>query len=142
MLSIGTISYAGVSADGSMNSDVDANALSDSDLDNIFLRGQRCALMVNTAEPATQFMIEFWPGGKISGSICDAPNWQVTGINVNKPAKTGSLSASHIGAGSCASTMDLVVTSVTPGPVLHGTYGFNGASTTWPIEMTEIACNF
>ncbi len=74
-------------------------------------------------------------GGSIKGTICDSPNWVVTGgtlgpnLTVNAK-RTG-------GGGACANTVTIVGHYQNP-PSYAGTYGFDGASTSFP--HTAVYC--
>jgi hypothetical protein len=64
-------------------------------------------------------------GGTIKGSICDSPNWQVTGGSLGG---TLAINGKHTGSGSCASTIAVKGTSQQP-PSWTGTYTFDGSAT-------------
>lgn len=63
-------------------------------------------------------------GGSIKGTICDSPNWQVTGGSLGGGLQ---INAKHTGSGSCASTVTIVGNFLNPSSY-GGTYGFNGSS--------------
>lgn len=61
--------------------------------------------------------------GFIGGTICDAPNWSVTGGTITTTSLQ--LNGIYIGSGSCAAEIDLSGTRTPPGPrVWSGEYGF------------------
>jgi hypothetical protein len=145
VLSMGTLAYAGGNLDGSLGAgDDETYAIPDSTLDYFFLQPNAlrvCGLLTSSADPAFRMGIEFWPGGRLGLDICDSPNWQVTGISVNRPAKTGELNATHTGSGSCADSMQLHVTSATAGPTLHGTFCYdNDPAWCFPADVVRAAC--
>jgi hypothetical protein len=62
-------------------------------------------------------------GGFIGGTICDAPNWNVTGGTIT--ATSMQLNADYVGGGSCAAEVDLSGSRTPPGPrIWSGEYGF------------------
>ena len=65
--------------------------------------------------------------GSISGTICDSPKWRVTSGSIGS---TLTINASHTGSGSCARTLRLTGSFHAP-PSYRGTYGWNGASTSF-----------
>lgn len=64
-------------------------------------------------------------GGGISGTICDSPNWTLTGGSIG-PAL--SINGSYTGSASCAATTS-IVGNYGPPSAYSGTYGFFGATT-------------
>jgi len=64
-------------------------------------------------------------GGSISGTICDSPNWTLTGGSVGASL---TINGSHTGAvASCVGTV-AIVGSFGPPDSYPGTYGFDGAN--------------
>lgn len=66
-------------------------------------------------------------GGSIKGTICNSPNWKVTGGSMGP---TLTIKATQPAAGGCATSVTIVGNFQNP-PSYRGTYGFNGASTTF-----------
>lgn len=73
-------------------------------------------------------------GGTIKGTICDAPNWTLTGGSFGT---TLTLNGKHTGSGACASTITVVGNYQSPG-CYTGTYGFNGQSNSF--QHTSVYC--
>jgi hypothetical protein len=71
-------------------------------------------------------------GGTISGTICGSPNWVVTGGSMGP---TLTVTGKRTGGGSCADTITVVGHYQNP-PSYAGTYGFDGASTSFPHTTT------
>ncbi|MFP3990494.1 hypothetical protein U9R90_24135 [Streptomyces sp. E11-3] len=65
-------------------------------------------------------------GGKITAGICGAP-WDITGGFVGETIR---LDAKRAGQGSCANTITIVGEYQNP-PAYRGTYGFNGATSSF-----------
>ncbi|MEU6258174.1 hypothetical protein [Streptomyces sp. NPDC047043] len=65
-------------------------------------------------------------GGQITGSICGAP-WNITGGFIGDTIR---LDAKRAGSGSCADTITIVGEFQNP-PAYRGTYGFNGATSSF-----------
>jgi len=76
-------------------------------------------------------------GGGISGTICDSPNWALTGGTVG-PGLT--INGTHTGAGLCAATVS-IVGPFGPPSGYAGTYGFNGVSNTFPHRTLFLGFN-
>lgn len=66
-------------------------------------------------------------GGKISGTICDSPNWKVTGGSLGGGLQ---INGQHTGSGSCAGSVIIVGNFQNPSSY-RGTYGFNGSSSSF-----------
>ncbi|QRN96590.1 hypothetical protein JRI60_47625 [Archangium violaceum] len=66
-------------------------------------------------------------GGNISGTICNSPNWAVTGGTLGSSV---TINASYTGTASCAGTASIVGSFAAPA-AYSGTYGFNGSSTSF-----------
>jgi hypothetical protein len=66
-------------------------------------------------------------GGFISGTICDSPNWDVTGGTITGTSM--SFSGVYVGSSSCADVVELDGSRTPPGPrVWSGLYGFPAPS--------------
>jgi len=65
-------------------------------------------------------------GGQITSGICGAP-WDITGGQVGETIR---LDAKRAGQGSCATTVTIVGEFQNP-PAYRGTYGFNGATSSF-----------
>ncbi|MBD0842523.1 MULTISPECIES: hypothetical protein [unclassified Streptomyces] len=65
-------------------------------------------------------------GGQITGTICGAP-WNITGGFIGQTIR---LDAKRAGTGSCAETLTVVGEYQNP-PAYRGTYGFNGAASSF-----------
>jgi hypothetical protein len=76
-------------------------------------------------------------GGNISGGICDAPNWALTGVSMGNSI---SINGTHTGAGACASTISIVGNFGAPDDYA-GTYGFNGANNSFPHRTMFLGYN-
>jgi hypothetical protein len=63
-------------------------------------------------------------GGSIVGTICDSPNWVLTGGSVGNSI---TINATHTGVGSCVTTVTIVAPFNAPASY-PGTYGFDGAN--------------
>lgn len=64
-------------------------------------------------------------GGLIKGTICNSPNWALTGGSVGAAL---TINGMHTGIGPCAATTT-IVGNYGPPSAYTGTYGFNGLST-------------
>ncbi|MFD3929967.1 hypothetical protein [Streptomyces sp. NPDC058614] len=73
-------------------------------------------------------------GGKISSGICGAP-WDLTGGFIGETIR---LDAKRSGQGSCATTITIVGEFQNP-PAYRGTYGFDGASSSFK-HTTRYQC--
>ncbi len=71
--------------------------------------------------------------GFITGTICDSPNWSITGGSFSSSGML--LNAIHTGSGSCASTLTMIGDH-NPSPKYKwtGTYGWNGATDSFPHD--------
>lgn len=76
-------------------------------------------------------------GGNISGNICDAPNWALTGVSMGSAI---SINGTHTGSGSCATTIS-IIGNFTPPDDYVGTYGFNGANNSFPQHTMFLGYN-
>jgi len=75
-------------------------------------------------------------GGNISGTICDSPNWSVTGGNINPTSID--LSGVYDGVESCADNVDLIGDRNGGGFTWTGTYGFFGANDSFPQSISFV----
>ncbi|MEC4020070.1 hypothetical protein [Streptomyces sp. H27-D2] len=73
-------------------------------------------------------------GGKITSGICGAP-WDITGGSIGEQIR---LDAKRSGQGSCANSITIVGEYQNP-PAYRGTYGFNGASSSFK-HTTRYEC--
>ncbi|WP_447036664.1 hypothetical protein [Streptomyces sp. DSM 118878] len=73
-------------------------------------------------------------GGQITAGICGAP-WDITGGTVGETIR---LDAERAGQGSCASTITIVGEYQNP-PAYRGTYGFDGATSSFK-HTTRYEC--
>ena len=73
----------------------------------------------------------------ISGSICGSPSWRLTGGTVGGNI---TIHGSPFGAGACASTITIVAPFGPPAGYA-GTYGFNGASNSFPHRTLFLGFN-
>ncbi len=64
-------------------------------------------------------------GGRISGSICDAPNWVLTGGTIDGNL---TISGTHVGTGPCAASTIDIIGAFGPPAGYAGTYGFHAAN--------------
>jgi hypothetical protein len=71
--------------------------------------------------------------GTIKGTICGSPNWVVTGGSMGPTLTVNGQRTG--GGGSCANTITIVGHYQNP-PSYAGTYGFDGASTSFPHTTT------
>jgi len=76
-------------------------------------------------------------GGNISGTICDAPNWTLTGGTVGSSI---TINGRHTGTAPCASTVTIVAPFGPPAGYT-GTYGFDGASTSFAHSTLFLGFN-
>ncbi|MBI5440072.1 MAG: hypothetical protein HY900_02550 [Deltaproteobacteria bacterium] len=102
--------------------------------------GRRCVLMTNPDMPGVEFYIQAWPGGYITGSICGAPDWTVTRVAVNRPAKQAELCAEYTGGSSCAYAYHLTVTK--SGSLLAGEYCWDDGTWCYRAEVVPTPCDF
>ncbi|MFD4634441.1 hypothetical protein ACFVYR_34725 [Streptomyces sp. NPDC058284] len=73
-------------------------------------------------------------GGRITSGICGAP-WDITGGSIGETIR---LDAKRSGQGACASTITIVGEFQNP-PAYRGTYGFDGASSSFK-HTTRYEC--
>ncbi|MGW7414219.1 hypothetical protein [Streptomyces sp. NPDC054863] len=91
-------------------------------------------LQLNNGATTFEMEIRFNPntspftitGGRITAGICGAP-WDITGGSIGNQLR---LDAKRAGQGSCANTITIVGQFQNP-PSYRGTYGFDGASSTF-----------
>lgn len=76
-------------------------------------------------------------GGSISGTICDSPNWTLTGGTVGSDI---TINGSHVGTATCASTV-AIVAPFGPPAGYAGTYGFNGANNSFSHRTLFLGFN-
>ena len=76
-------------------------------------------------------------GGTISGTICDSPNWVLTGGSVGSSI---TINGRHTGAGSCVATVTIVAPFGAPAGYT-GNYGFDGATPTIPHRSLFLGFN-
>jgi len=98
---------------------------------------QACLTLHNGPGTTFQIRVTFNPntypyavtGGSISGTICGSPNWAVTGGSIGNSLVINARRTS--GGAGCANTVTIVGNFRNP-PSYAGTYGFDGASTSFP----------
>lgn len=76
-------------------------------------------------------------GGSISGTICDSPNWALTGGSVGSSI---TVNGSHTGPGACAATVTVIAPFGAPAGYT-GTYGFNGANNSFTHRSLFLGFN-
>jgi hypothetical protein len=69
-------------------------------------------------------------GGFIKGTICDAPNWDVSGGTIYRFNLV--LQAFYVGGESCAGQLDMIGDRTPPALLWSGTYGWWGANDQFP----------
>jgi hypothetical protein len=76
-------------------------------------------------------------GGSIVGTICDSPNWALTGGSVGNSL---TINGTHTGAGSCAGTVTIIAPANSPNSY-PGTYGFDGANNSFTHRTLFLGFN-
>lgn len=116
-----------------------------SNLADLALRATACfQLNVNTSTFFIEATLDVtaYPytigGGRISGSICDAPNWALTGGTIGSNI---AISGSHVGTGPCGASTINIIGAFGPPAGYAGTYGFNGANSTFTHRTLFLGYN-
>ncbi len=143
VIAFSPVTHAGVNPNGSVSQNGGKAAKNDgAAVADLMTNAPRCAHMTNPDYPSVDFYIQLWVGGKITGTICDAPNWTVTGLRVNKKQGNGELWADYTGVNTCATNYHLMITSVVPGPIGVGTYCWNNDTYCYKANLEKWPCNF